>query len=424
MVTLQILNKVLEQQDLSIITNNDLTAEYFTDYADEYNFICEHFEKYSKVCDRETFLKKFPDFQIFHVTEPDSYLLETIREEHLYSLTVPIINQTAKLMQGNTYEAMEYLFNNLKTLDLDSNSSITNIIKQADTRLTEYEEKLKNPENFLISTGFSELDNLINGFERGEDFLVLFARTGQGKSWVLCKMATHVWQLGYNIGYISPEMSPVKIGYRFDTLFKNFSNRALIQGKPQEGYAGYIQALKTQDNLFMVATPKDFNKRVTVSKLKNFIIKNELDVLFIDGIQYLKDERAKKGDNKTTALTNISEDIMALSLELKIPIAAVVQSNRGGTENDMPELENIRDSDGIAHNATKVISIKQQGPGLCLAVKKNREAPTGGKLIYKWDIDKGLFEYVPSDDDSNIPIRREQRKQEIKQEFNDGDDVF
>lgn len=424
MVTLQIINKVLEDKDLSLILDNDLAVDYFQDYHDEYLFIKEHFEKYGSVCDIETFIKKFPDFDVFHVAEPEQYLLETIREEYLYFQTVPIINETAKLMQGNTFDAMEYLYSNLKTLDYNTNSSVTDIIQKASERLEEYEKKLNNPDAFTISTGFPELDNIINGFERGEDFIVLVARTGQGKSWVLSKMATHVWQLGYNVGYISPEMSPTKIGYRFDTLYKNFSNRALIQGKTQDGYIEYINSLNAFKIKFLVATPLDFNKKVTVTKLKNFILKNNLDILMVDGISYLKDERQKRGDNKTTSLTNISEDLMALSLELGIPIVTVVQSNREGTENDTPELENIRDSDGIAHNATKVISLKQKDVGLLMTVKKNREGANGGKLLYKWDIDKGLFEYIPSDDDSNIPIQREKRKQEIKQEFNDGDDVF
>lgn len=424
MVTLQILNKVLEEKDFSLVINNDLDSSYFQDYEDEYNFIKEHYEKYSKICDMETFIKAFPDFTVINVTEPNNYLIDTIKEEHLYMQTVPIIQEAANIMKTDSYEAMEYLFANLRTLDINSNSKITNIIMEAQERYREYEKKLINPESYLISTGFEELDNLLGGFERGEDFIVLVARTGQGKSWVLCKMATHVWQIGYRVGYISPEMSPIKIGYRFDTLFKNFSNISLIRGKESDGYQTYINTLKEYKNPFFVATPLDFNKKVTVTKLKNFITKNNLDILFIDGITYLKDERLKRGDNKTTSLTNISEDIMSLSLELKVPIVAVVQSNRGGTENDMPELENIRDSDGIAHNATKVISLKQQGPGLCMVVKKNRESPTGGKLIYKWEIDRGIFEYIPSDDDNNIPLERERKKQEIKQKFDDGADVF
>ena len=41
-------------------------------------------------------------------------------------------------------------------------------------------------------------------------------------------MLAHSWQLGYNVGLISPEMSATKIGYRFDTLVNHFSNKNLV----------------------------------------------------------------------------------------------------------------------------------------------------------------------------------------------------
>ena len=52
---------------------------------------------------------------------------------------------------------------------------------------------------------------------------------------------------------------------------------------------------------------------------------------------------------------------MNLSIELKIPILVVVQANRGGVVTDdegTPEVEHIRDSDGIAHNASKILAMR------------------------------------------------------------------
>ena len=96
---------------------------------------------------------------------------------------------------------------------------------------------------------------------------------------------------------------------------------------------------------------------------------------------------------------------MLLSVELQIPILVVVQSNRGGVrgeeERGTPELENIRDSDGIAQNATKVISLRQTGPGLEMGIKKNRDGSTNVKLVYTWDIDTGIFTYIPGENDVN-----------------------
>ncbi len=428
MITLQILNKVIQTGDIQLITKNALTEEYFVGYEPEFNFIIDHFNKYGKVPDKATFLDKFNDFNLIEVAETDKYLLDTLYEEHLYYKSVQVVQKVAELLKTNANDAVEYLHSQLPNLKIATTSEGTDIIKQADERYQIYLEKMNAKNPWYITTGFEELDDILNGWARGEELVVLFARTGQGKSWVLAKTLTHAWQIGNRVGYISPEMSPTKIGYRFDTLFKHFSNRNLVWGREEPDYEQYINDLKTKENPFIVATPLDFQKKITVTKLKHFCQTNKLDILGIDGITYLTDERYKKGDNKTISLTNISEDLMALSIELGIPILVVVQSNRGGVKNadseGTPELENIRDSDGIAQNATKVIALRQTGAGLEFGIKKHRDGINGGKLIYYWDIDKGQFNYIPSSEDAVKPEKRQKKADEIKNSFNDGVDVF
>jgi len=223
-------------------------------------------------------------------------------------------------------------------------------------------------------------------------------------------------------------MGPQKLGYRFDTLVNNFSNTCLLWGRSAEGYDNYIQDLRKKENPFIIAVPKDFNKKITISKLKTFIQVNKLDILGIDGITYLADERYKKGDTKTTSLTNISEDLISLSLEMRVPIIVAALSNRSGVKRDedegTPELETIRDSDGIAQNATKVISLRQTGAGLEFGIKKHRDGITGDKLIYYWDIDRGIFNYIPSGVDSVGSERRERKIDDLKKSFGKGSDVF
>ncbi len=428
MITLQILNKVIQTGDIQLITKNALTEEYFVGYEPEFNFIIDHFNKYGKVPDKATFLDKFNDFNLIEVAETDKYLLDTLYEEHLYYKSVEVVQKVAELLKTNANDAVEYLHSQLPNLQIAATTEGTDIISQADERYKTYLEKMNAKNPWYITTGFEELDDILNGWAKGEELVVFFARTGQGKSWVLTKTLTHAWQIGNRVGYISPEMSPTKIGYRFDTLLKNFSNRNLVWGREEPDYEQYINDLKTKENPFIVATPLDFQKKVTVTKLKHFCQTNKLDILGIDGITYLTDERYKKGDNKTISLTNISEDLMALSIELGIPILVVVQSNRGGVKDadseGTPELENIRDSDGIAQNATKVIALRQTGAGLEFGIKKHRDGINGGKLIYYWDIDKGQFNYIPSSEDAVKPEKRQKKADEIKNSFNDGTDVF
>lgn len=55
MVSLQIISKILATKDISILQNNQLTVDYFVGYESEYNFICEHYNKYGSVPDKATF---------------------------------------------------------------------------------------------------------------------------------------------------------------------------------------------------------------------------------------------------------------------------------------------------------------------------------------------------------------------------------
>lgn len=404
MVSLQLLNKVIQTSSIDLIQKNDLTVEFFPEYEAEYEFIMQHYEQYGNVPDKETFLSHFPNFEVIKVEESDRYLIDSIYEEHTYSQMVQIIHVCADKIQTDSNDAVEYLKAQMNNINTHQNRTYIDIIGQANLRLEEFHIKQNTDKPWCIQTGFPELDNIISGWARGEEFVVIFARTGQGKSWVLVKTAVHAWELGYRVGYISPEMSANKIGYRFDTLFQHFSNRELLTGR-SSGYEEYIDSLSEKKNPFFVATPLDFNRRVTVSKLRNFCKDNNLDILCVDGIKYLKDERANRNDNVSTTLTNISEDLMSLSMELQIPVLVVVQSNREGVRNEendgTPDLENIRDSDGIAHNATKVISLRQTGPGLEMGIKKNRDGADNVRLVYNWDIDTGTFTYVPGENDIN-----------------------
>ena len=415
MVQIQILNKILRSKSLDIVFDNDLTPEHFGEYSDHFKFIMEHYKQYGNVPDMATFVDTFDDFDVLEVTETDDYLIDKVSEEYEYANFVPVIKKAAELLKTNSLEAIDYLKTSITTIGLSGATLGTDIIKDVQLRLEQYQKKKNSTEPWMRPTGFKELDEQIGGLTPGEEFMVIVARTNNGKSWVLCKMLEHNWKVGANVGYISPEMSADLIGYRFDTLTAHFSNFALYTGRDVEGdYEQHIKNLmENSNNSFIVATPLEFNKKITISKLRKFCLKNKIDVLGIDGITYLTDERYHRGDNKTTSLTNISEDLMSLSCELKIPIIAVVQANRSGVEEDgsVPSLESIRDSDGISHNASKVLSIRQSNNKLKMEITKARNCKVGVKLCYDWNIDVGEFTYDASAGDFEETLETSESRQ-------------
>lgn len=408
MVTQQLLSKVIVEKNTSILDNNGLSVDFFPEYEEEYNYIRAHIEQFGNVPDEATFLAKFPQFTVLDVQESDHYLIQTIEEEHLYATAVPVIQKCADLMQTDSRDAVEYLKSQLATLQTKSFAAGTDLISQASLRFDEWRKTASEDGSKFIKSSFDALDAVTGGWRRGEELVLIFSRSGQGKTFVILEILNSAWKQGNVVGLIEPEMSPSSIGYRFDTLNAHISNSALYRGYGADAYEGYIEELKKNEVPFWVATPRDFGKQVTVPKLKSWCIANGIQVLAIDGASYLQDVRAKPHDNRTTELTHIAEDLMYdLSQELGIPVFLVHQANRTGVGPEAPSLESVRDSDGMAFNASIVISLRkyreEEDQILTFSIEKNRHGPANDKVSYTVDLDHGIFVERPAGETFEAP---------------------
>ena len=423
----QVITRIIDGKDYSFIEDNHLTREKFPGYEEEYDFIIEYYQKYNVIPDDTTFQARFKEFEFVEVNTPDDALLDALDDVYASSQVQKFRTKLDELLseQGGI-EALNFLKNHATDVpDVNEKIQSHDIIEAVDNRVTHSQDVSQHISDWFIPTGFAELDADINGFQRGDELVVLFARTNQGKSWIAEKIASYMSEIGYKVGYFSPEMNELDIGYRFDTLHGHLSNNAMRLGRFDDefsidDYTNYAETVKKLTGKLYVTRPKDFARKVTVSKLKQWIKSDNLDALFIDGITYLTDERFKKGDSKTISLTNISEDLMDLSSEMRIPIIVIVQANRGGISEkgstDTPELENIRDSDGIAQNASIVYAIKQLRTSdgdtfLIFDNKKMRGGEVGKSYKYRWKINTGEFEWV---DDSEIPAEDKESENPVR----------
>lgn len=426
MVQLQVLNKILQSKDFSIVTQNNLDRRYFRQYSEEFEFIQRHYERYHSVPDIETFLAKFPDFEVFQVGETERYLLETIQEERLYDDMVPVVNQIAEYMKDDANAAVEYLKAQIPRLTATRTIFGENLVLSAEKRLQEIKDKKSRKSRDVILSGMEELDKVLGGWEPGEELVTLVGRTNQGKTWLGLKWAAEAWLQGKRVGVYSGEMSAMKIGYRLDTFLTGISNRQLNRGWVDDlpEYEDYVQKMKERENPFIVLTPRDLGGRASVSNLRAFIEEYHLDILVIDGYLLMQDE--KRGIDRTTRLEHILQDLWDLSLDEGIPIIGLAQANRGGVrrgeESGTPDLEDIYGADAIGQYSSRVISMRQTGAGLELGIKKNRDGRVGDRLVYFWDIDKGDFKYIPAEGDA---VGGE-KVEEIKEEFQRRDvkDIF
>lgn len=405
MIQLQTLNYILDKKDTSLITLNNLNEDFFSDYRKEFNFIKDHINKYNVVCDKETFLDKFPDFDIVNVNEPADYLIKGLFEDYnKRALAVVFGDIRTCLMKDKTDEAMSIFNKASENMVTGVSLNCVDITKDT-SRYNAYIERTQDFNRYYVTTGFKELDDVVGGFDKEEELATIVARTNYGKSWILLKCALAAVEAGLNVGMYSGEMSERKVAQRFDTLFGGISNKAITHGNinVQNEYKEYFdKKLLTLKGSLKVLTPKMINGPATVDALRAFIEKEKLDVLYIDQLSLLEDQR--KGKTPIEKMGNISRDLKNLQVLKRIPIISVSQQNRTTTEDKISDTTQIAQSDRIGQDSTMIIFIerdKKDPSVMKLVLVKSRDSENGKTLTYNVDLNVGRFTYVPDEDDAN-----------------------
>ena len=395
MIQLQMLNRILQSKNTALITVNNLTDDYFSDYREEFNFIKNHLDQYGNVPDLETFLNRFTNFDVIDVKESDNYLIDALYDNKNQRELASVFNKVRSLIMSNkTDEAMKVYLdasqNIVKGVHLDSVDIISDT-----SRYDRYLEKCNDFNKYYVSTGFKELDEIIGGWDRQEELATIAARSGVGKSWMLLFVAVAAAKQGLNVGIYSGEMSEDKVGYRIDTLISHLSNGQIIHGNVNVSghYKEYLDNLKTTvKGSIRVLTPSKINGPAGVTALRAFIEKDNLDMLCVDQHSLLEDDRNAR--NPIERAANISKDLKNLQVMKKIPIISVSQQNRNSVENGV-STANIAQSDRIAQDSTIILFLEQKDGVLTIHLTKSRDSVNARDLNYAVDLDKGMFTFIP-----------------------------
>jgi len=424
---LQVINYLLTTKDSSLIALNNLTEEYFSDFKKEFRFIKDHLEQYGKIPDVETF------FSIFHierlnVTESPEFLIKSLFDDYNTRKIVEVVNKIKpSLIEGKVDDAVKQIKDTVENMSQGITLHCVDLLKDR-SRYDAYVERTQEFGKYYISTGFPELDQIVGGFDREEELATIVARTNYGKSWILLKCAVASCKQGLNVGIYSGEMSERKVGYRIDTLIGNISNGGLTHGNVaiQNEYKKYIDSLPEKFNgSLKVLTPNMINGPADVNALRLFIEKENLDVLYVDQLSLLEDQR--KGKTPVEKMSNISKDLKNLQVMKRIPIISVCQQNRTASENGVDTTQ-IAQSDRIGQDSTMIIFLEKKDDIMKLHLVKSRDSENGKVLTYHIDLNLGKFTYIPDAKDGigGKPVNVEDRFEEVSyaKEFTTDEDCF
>jgi len=177
----------------------------------------------------------------------------------------------------------------------------------------------------------------------------------------LSNFAASYLQQGFNVLYITLEISEEEIAKRIDS---NLMNVAMgdIYSLSRDEYLKKIEKIrkKTIGKLIIKQYPTGAGNTILFRSLlnelqlkKNFVP----DVILIDYLTICSSSRIRTSENSYSFYKSVAEEVRGLAVDLKIPIWSVIQTNRGAQGASDMELSDVAESHAISMTADFMLAI-------------------------------------------------------------------
>lgn len=249
-----------------------------------------------------------------------------------------------------------------------------------------------------VPSGFNELDALTGGLQAG-DLIILAARPAMGKTAFALNIATNAALSGKSIVVFTLEMTKEQLMGRVLSSVARVDSSRLRKGdltdEEQDRLMEGARRIYEHKESFGIDETPGITLMELRSRCRRYHKEFGLDLVIIDYLQLMTGSAKGKTENRERELAEISMGLKGLAKELKIPVIALAQLNRGpdSRPDKRPKLSDLRESGSMEQDADMILFIYRDeyyNPGSELTgiaevlVAKNRHgATTTVKLAYQ-----------------------------------------
>lgn len=277
-----------------------------------------------------------------------------------------------------------------------------------------YERQQAKPE--FLTWGLEKLDNTVMA-ERDGDFIVIGGYPSAGKTALSVQLAWHQAKV-LRVGYFSLETKPEKLIDRTVTMVTGIDFGKIK--RHQMGLDDWQLVSKSVPKMTKRKLKVIQAGGLSVADIQALALAGRYDVIYIDYLQLIRAEDARRSDFEK--VSQISRDLHTMAQTTGITVVALSQLSRPEKSKEAekaPGLHSLRQSGQIEQDADAVMLLYKEKPNdpvsrRCLKVAKNKEGEAGGILLLDFDGKKQLF----SQADTTSDHAREfvQRGKAIKQQ--------
>lgn len=247
-----------------------------------------------------------------------------------------------------------------------------------------YEAAATNQTPVGVKTGFPDLDKLIGGLRPGQLFIIA-ARPSVGKTALGLAITERVAiQNQIPVAFVSLEMTTAELLHRLTCSIASVDGQHLMGGTASDREIKSVTVASgrlSQAPLYIVDRPG-----ITTSQLAGLarrqMKEHGIKLLIVDYLGLLRS--GDRSRSRYENITDISNDLKRLALELRLPVIAMSQLNRDNDrEGRVPRMSDLRDSGSLEQDADIVGLLHRDeaqtgdAQSIALFIPKNRQGRIG-----------------------------------------------
>lgn len=287
--------------------------------------------------------------------------------------TVDIIDETRNLDQINEFDDVIEAANKIRTIvDNMSKTDFVNDDEDLGADFDDPEQHLQDSSKFKVQTGFSSLDHILGGGWDVQTLNILMGMSNSGKSLWMQNFAVRAANLGYNVLYVTLEMSEKKVMKRLGSMrlhipineYDNLSKDSEMIRKK----IAHLSKSSGGSDLFEKKVGKIITKfwaagTIQTTDIDNYIQKLKekkglkINLLIVDYIALVAVPKNSGGDNLYTKGKFVAEGLRALAAKWNFPVITAVQLAKDAWNSSDLTLESVPESKAIVETCDTFFGI-------------------------------------------------------------------
>lgn len=422
----QVICKIVETQDFHSVAKLKIDESFFlsdSQTKEVFRWIRDHFHNehtYGSVPSWQLLSQRFYGFPWSYSYDSLATLCQELRR---HKMRVDLQNTADEIMQmadQDPLAAMSILRSAATTMSTQHEITSDMLLSNAYEQLQADYDMIANANGVTgIPFPWEILNDDTQGMQPGQ-FIVLYGRPKSMKTWIALIIAVFAYLKGLRVLVWSLEMNEMQLLRRVASIVAQVDYDHFKKGKLDPATAAHVwqilmfirdEEMQKINGLghtpaLLVTQPRGESSGTSALQAK--ITEFNPDLVVVDGMYLMRDDRQKVRSIDWKAVAHISQDLKQTARIFQIPIIGVTQANRGADKDPKKaDLAELAYADAIAQDCDLCLRVHKQKDQntndweIVLSIPGGRETQLDGFVIHGMAATNFTFKRATFQDPNN-----------------------